>query len=120
MQLHCTGLPHSDTDGSPRVCRSPSLFAAYRVLLRRLEPRHPPGALLLILSPPTYKISSSRTSAIPDFFPEIRLLLTLYSLFSLVTFLQAISKPYLYLSRRKASVAFTFVSVSMSKNEAFS
>ena len=28
------GLPHSDICGSPRVCRSPQLFAAYHVLLR--------------------------------------------------------------------------------------
>jgi hypothetical protein len=28
------GLPHSDTRGSIRTCRSPRLFAAYRVLLR--------------------------------------------------------------------------------------
>ncbi len=28
------GLPHSDTCGSIRVCRSPQIFAAYRVLRR--------------------------------------------------------------------------------------
>ncbi len=28
------GLPHSDTCGSYRMCRSPQIFAAYRVLLR--------------------------------------------------------------------------------------
>ena len=32
--LQYAGLPHSDTCGSIRVCRSPQLFAAYRVLLR--------------------------------------------------------------------------------------
>ena len=40
------GLPHSDTHGSIRVCQSPCLFAAYRVLLRLRKPRHPPFALL--------------------------------------------------------------------------
>ena len=35
------GLPHSDTHGSKRVCRSPWLVAAYRVLLRLPVPRHP-------------------------------------------------------------------------------
>ena len=43
--LQHAGLPHSDTRGSYRVCRSPRLFAAYRVLLRLWEPRHPPYAL---------------------------------------------------------------------------
>ncbi len=35
------GFPHSDTHGSKRVCRSPWLVAAYRVLLRLPVPRHP-------------------------------------------------------------------------------
>ena len=40
------GLPHSDIQGSSRAGRSPWRFAANRVLLRRLAPRHPPCALL--------------------------------------------------------------------------
>jgi hypothetical protein len=44
------GLPHSDTRGSIRICRSPRFFAAYRVLLRLREPRHPPYALSYFLS----------------------------------------------------------------------
>jgi hypothetical protein len=39
------GLPHSEIDGSKPVCGSPSLIAAYHVLLRLLAPRHPPCAL---------------------------------------------------------------------------
>ena len=39
------GFPHSDTCGSIRVCQSPQLFAAYRVLPRLWKPRHPPFAL---------------------------------------------------------------------------
>ena len=39
------GLPHSDTCGSIRICQSPQLFAAYHVLHRLPEPRHPPCAL---------------------------------------------------------------------------
>ena len=39
------GFPHSDILGSTVVCTSPRLFAAYRVLLRLREPRHPPCAL---------------------------------------------------------------------------
>ncbi len=41
------GLPHSDTGGSMRVCRSPPIFAACRVLPRLWEPRYPPYALIL-------------------------------------------------------------------------
>ena len=32
------GFPHSDTRGSPRICRSPRFFAACHVLLRLREP----------------------------------------------------------------------------------
>ena len=49
------GLSHSEISGSILVCKSPELFAAYHVLLRLQEPRHPPYALayflLLSLSP---------------------------------------------------------------------
>ena len=44
--LHTRGLLHSDILGSILTCRSPRLFAAYRVLLRLLMPRHPPCALI--------------------------------------------------------------------------
>ena len=44
------GLSHSDTRGSTLVCRSPRIFAAYHVLHRLQEPRHPPYALLYFLS----------------------------------------------------------------------
>ena len=43
--LRTGGFPHSDTAGSIRACRSPALFAAFRVLHRLLKPRHPPCAL---------------------------------------------------------------------------
>ena len=39
------GFPHSDTHGSMDICSSPWLFAACRVFLRPLVPRHPPCAL---------------------------------------------------------------------------
>ena len=39
------GFPHSEIPGSKRVCRSPRLIAAYRVLHRLLAPRHSPYAL---------------------------------------------------------------------------
>ena len=43
--IACIGLPHSDICGSQGICPSPQLFAAYHVLLRLREPRHPPYAL---------------------------------------------------------------------------
>ena len=47
--LQPDGLPHSDICGSSGVCPSPQLFAAYHVLLRLWEPRHPPYALNLLM-----------------------------------------------------------------------
>ena len=47
---HPCGLLHSDIFGSKRACRSPKLFAAYRVLHRLLMPRHPPCALISLNS----------------------------------------------------------------------
>src|SRR5690606_6255781 len=49
--LQYVRLPHSETHGSIRICRSPWLIAACRVLLRLREPRHPPCALLYFLHP---------------------------------------------------------------------
>ena len=39
------GFPHSEISGSKAVCASPKLIAAYHVLHRLSEPRHPPYAL---------------------------------------------------------------------------
>ncbi len=50
--LQYGGLPHSDIRGSYRVCRSPRLFAAYHVLRRLWEPRHPPYALVQLVAEP--------------------------------------------------------------------
>ena len=49
-ELHSAGFPHSDICGSMSACDSPQLFAAGRVLLRRLVPWHPPCALLRLIS----------------------------------------------------------------------
>ena len=46
MQLHCIELPHSEIPGSMVICTSPKLIAAYHVLHRLPEPRHPPFALI--------------------------------------------------------------------------
>src|SRR5690606_40450248 len=47
--LQHAGLPHSEICGSVRICRYPQLIAAYHVLLRLWEPRHPPCALSYFL-----------------------------------------------------------------------
>ena len=44
------GLPHSEIFGSKVICTSPKLIAAYHVLHRLREPRHPPCALAYFLS----------------------------------------------------------------------
>ena len=43
------GLSHSEICGSHRMCQSPQLIAAYHVLHRLLEPRHPPCALICFI-----------------------------------------------------------------------
>ena len=45
LEVCSSRFPHSDIDGSLRICQSPSLFAAYHVFRRLLVPRHPPYAL---------------------------------------------------------------------------
>src|SRR5690606_8513405 len=47
--LQHAGLPHSEIHGSNRICRYPWLIAAYHVLHRLWEPRHPPCALIYFL-----------------------------------------------------------------------
>ncbi len=48
VMVFMTGFPHSDIGGSPDICSSPPLFAAYHVLLRLSVPRHPPCALFCL------------------------------------------------------------------------
>ena len=43
------GLPHSEILGSKVICTYPKLIAAYHVLHRLREPRHPPSALAYFL-----------------------------------------------------------------------
>ena len=46
ISLQLTGLSHSEIRGSKVICTYPQLIAAYHVLHRLLEPRHPPFALI--------------------------------------------------------------------------
>ena len=50
LGLPPSGLSHSEISGSNLVCKSPELFAAYHVFLRLQEPRHPPYALIYLLT----------------------------------------------------------------------
>ena len=43
--LQPAGLSHSEISGSKVICTYPKLIAAYHVLHRLREPRHPPDAL---------------------------------------------------------------------------
>ena len=63
------GFPHSDIHGSMPACGSPWLFAAYHVLRRQSVPRHPPCALICLISSPkrpfiraTYSLSLARSA----------------------------------------------------------
>ena len=47
--LQTAGLSHSEIPGSKVICTSPGLVAAYHVLHRLREPRHPPYALSYFL-----------------------------------------------------------------------
>lgn len=73
--LTAYGLPHSAICGSKDVCSSPQLFAAYRGLLRRTAPRHPPQtyACLTIFSFPRFKLPTAyalKPSSLPYIFKE--------------------------------------------------
>ena len=48
--LQLDGLSHSEILGSKVICTYPRLFAAYHVLHRLQEPRHPPYALSYLFS----------------------------------------------------------------------
>ena len=48
--LQNVGLSHSEIFGSKVICTYPKLLAAYHVLHRLREPRHPPCALAYFLS----------------------------------------------------------------------
>ena len=53
--LQDDGLSHSEIRGSKAICAYPQLFAAYHVLHRLREPRHPPCALSYFPARPTLK-----------------------------------------------------------------
>ena len=52
--LQAAGLSHSETPASMVICTSAGIIAAYRVLHRLREPRHPPCALYYFLRCPQH------------------------------------------------------------------
>ena len=73
--LHTAGLSHSEIRGSMVICTSPQLIAAYHVLRRLREPRHPPCALRYFLA------------ALQQFIAELPKRLILSAVFFLSSFL---------------------------------
>ena len=56
--LPTAGLSHSEIRGSKAICAYPRLIAAYHVLHRLREPRHPPSALSYFLLAIVHTFSS--------------------------------------------------------------
>ena len=61
--LQTAGLSHSEILGSMVICTYPKLIAAYHVLHRLREPRHPPCALFYFLRIPASHCCETRTVA---------------------------------------------------------
>ncbi len=57
------GLPHSETCGSVRACRSPQRFVAWHVLPRPTAPRHSPEALSCFRDAPSH-VACSRPGSL--------------------------------------------------------
>ena len=67
-EVFSCGFPHSDTCGSMDICSSPQLFAAYRVFLRLLVPRHPPCALFCLTFAQSFDYCSLLLHSVAAFF----------------------------------------------------
>ena len=63
--MNPAGLPHSEISGSKAVCAYPKLIAAYHVLHRFPEPRHPPCALNCLTSTSRFPQKKTRKTKIP-------------------------------------------------------
>ena len=63
--LQTAGLSHSEIPGSKVICTYPRLIAAYHVLHRLHEPRHPPCALYYFLYDISFSLALLPQSAEP-------------------------------------------------------
>ena len=59
ITLQVIGLSHSEIAGSKVICTYPALIAAYHVLHRLREPRHPPDALTC------FRLNQGKKSKLP-------------------------------------------------------
>ena len=105
-EVSSCGFPHSDTHGLTGICPSPWLFAACRVFLRLLVPRHPPCALISLTSLAAF-LAAGCIALQPGqfwFFPWFSCLLLLcFSCFSSSGSSFRLRRPRLSLSRRLLS-----------------
>ena len=105
-EVFSCGFPHSDTHGLTGICPSPWLFAACRVFLRLLVPRHPPCALISLTSLAAF-LAAGCIALQPGqfwFFPWFSCLLLLcFSCFSSSGSSFRLRRPRLSLSRRLLS-----------------
>ena len=70
--LQPDGLSHSEIHGSKVICTYPRLIAAYHVLHRLREPRHPPDALTFFrLEPNTLPTAVPRYFAFGELFVSL-------------------------------------------------
>ena len=89
-------LSHSEISGSKIICISPKLFAAYHVLHRLQEPRHPPYALSYLFAAPRLLRAVSAESCTFFYLQFLvhRSLFTFFACFDSFSFL--ISEKFIY------------------------
>ena len=90
------GFPHSDICGSQAICASPQLFAAYRVLLRLLMPRHPPCALISLNSLFAELCLVLKNHFLEEFLLQEKFEIVFYPFFKVLPFLNWISYNFLF------------------------
>ena len=95
-ELHSCGLLHSDISGSMCACHSPELFAAYRVLLRLLMPRHPPCALISLNSLFAELCLVLKNHFLEEFLLQEKFEIVFYPFFKVLPFLNWISYNFLF------------------------
>ena len=94
--LQMDRLSHSEIFGSKIICISPKLFAAYHVLHRLQEPRHPPYALSYLFAAPRLLRAVSAESCTFFYLQFLvhRSLFTFFACFDSFSFL--ISEKFIY------------------------
>ena len=87
--LQMARLSHSEISGSKIICISPKLFAAYHVLHRLQEPRHPPYALSYLFAAPCFRCGRCLLKVVRCLYTSlyIDLLFTFFACFDSFSFL---------------------------------